>query len=306
MKTPAPAWWAALQERFGALLSTPLEVTDGRFHAPAARYDPALVEALSAVPDGATGAAAVTPVARLVLYHEQVWMRRFVVLQTTYPRTARVLGAWTFNRLAALHLAACGRFGPDLGAVAEGFDQRLLGALGASPGLEGDVALLAERPLPSELLRQAVTLDRAQRASFEAPAPTFWRPTAEERETLLDQVPRLAPGFGLVRETWALATLSDTPLSNGAPVDLPAPLPVARHWVFFRTETGAASVLVHPACARWLALARGISVGEALARVERDCRPEDRAALQAQVPGWLDQIIGLGWWVGPAARVNRT
>jgi hypothetical protein len=304
--TPAPDWWVALQGQFGALLQTPLEVRAGRFQAPAAQYEPALVDAFSPVVAGASGPAAVPPVARLVLYHEQVWMRRFVVLQAAYPRTARVLGAWTFNRQAALHLAACERFGPDLGAVADGFDQRLLGALSGAPAPEALTEVLAERPVPGELLRQAVTLDRAQTASFEAPAPTYWRPTPEARQSLMDCVPRLAPGFGLVRETWALATLPDTPLSNGAPVDLPAPLPVARHWVFFRTEHGSASVVVHPACARWLALARGITVGEALARVERDCRPEDRAALQAQVPGWLDQIIGLGWWVGPAARVNRT
>lgn len=304
--TPAPDWWIELQGQFGALLSTPLEVRAGRFQAPAAQYDPELLEAVSPVATGASGPAAVTPVARLVLYHEQVWMRRFVVLQAAYPRTARVLGAWTFNRLAARHLELGGRFGPDLGAVAEGFDQRLLAALSGAAAHETLTEVLAERPVPAELLRQAVTLDRAQTASFEAPAPTYWRPTLEARQALMDSVPRLAPGFGLVRETWALAKLPDTPLSNGAPVDLPAPLPAARHWVFFRTEHGSASVVVHPACARLLALARGITVGEALARVERDCRPEDRAALQAQVPGWLDQIIGLGWWVGAAPVVHRT
>lgn len=222
-----PAWWQTLEADFAAFLRTPLRDDGGRFHSgPDAAAS--LLPRVSS--DDDVGAAR-----RLALYHEQYWMRLFHVLQQAFPRTCRVLGAFTFNQLASAFLVAQGPRGFDLDDLARAFHPALLAALdilvpagerATTPhGVIHDAVaarmarieshrlpvpawapVLHRVPLPWSMLAQALSLDEACRRAFDASASRPWAIADADIDALMASRARVvvAPSFSIVRVDWAI------------------------------------------------------------------------------------------------------
>lgn len=296
---PPPPWLSPLQRAFGALLERPLEAQGGilRAHPPS----PTLLAALT---DPATASA------RLALYQEQYWMRLFGALQAELPRFAQVVGYWSFNALAALHLRDAPPTAVDLARCGDGLSAKLLAQLDLIAGRSGapdtrsigslvtgdDPWSAALRPLsaPVDLARQALKIDEAARHALASPYAGVWRPARAEIAALPDRRLRLAPSIRLLREDWALA-------DRAAPTD--PPLPFARHaapqfWVSFRAERSTALAQIEPGLARLLVLSADRPFGEALDGLARDRSATETEALSAALPGWIERALASGWWIG--------
>lgn len=236
-----PRWWQTLEADFATFLRTPLRDDGGRFHSgpdAAAKLLPRVSS------DEHVGAGR-----RLALYHEQYWMRLFHVLQQAFPRTCRVLGAFTFNRLASAFLVAQSPRGFDLNDIPRAFHPALQTALDvlvpngeratAPHGVMLETvaarvaqigphslpvptwaAVLRRVALPWSMLAQALSLDEACRRAFEAPASRPWAVTDADIDALTASRARVvvAPSFSIVRVDWAIDIdgLAMPPGSNAA------------------------------------------------------------------------------------------
>ncbi|MBM4282504.1 MAG: DUF2063 domain-containing protein [Deltaproteobacteria bacterium] len=231
-----PAWWQALQDDFGAFLRSPLRDDGGRFRADAADT----AKLLACVKDDEPGAAA-----RLALYHAQYWMRLFHVLQQAFPRTAGVVGPFTFNRLASAFLVQTPPRGFDLEDIARNFHPALQGTLEAlvrptqrSASPQGVIeeslsALLTRVPaaaltvpawhgllsldLPWSMLAQALALDEACRRAFDAPATSAWAIGDDDIAAIMASRVgvRMAPSLSIVRVDWDLDVDGVMPPTSG-------------------------------------------------------------------------------------------
>jgi hypothetical protein len=285
----APAWLAAFQERFSAMLRTPLDRGTGTLRARIDRYDPALV--------GEISPEARAPGEGLAVYNRQYWFRLFGALQSEHRLACALAGAWAFNDLAARFLAAHPPRGHDLGRAADG-----LAAWVKRDADQPRPRDLDEPPLPPRALAEAVDIDAAYRA-------LFW---ADERAGLdeaalgsLDAralaTSRLVPSdrFVVVVESWALlalrARLPAAPVTRAVPLPDPVaggPRPVALH----RAAGETRALPLDPLQARLLALLCAGPVGEALARLELECPPARVDRLAADVRRWLADSLRLGFW----------
>jgi hypothetical protein len=222
-----PAWWQALEADFAGFLRTPLRDDGGRFRS---GVDAAATILPRVHDDDRVGAAR-----RLALYHEQYWMRLFHVLQQAFPRTSRVLGAFTFNQLASAFLVAHGPRGFDLDDLARGFHPALQATLdvlvsaadrAAAPhGVVSDPVsvrvarvdadrlpvpawgpLLRRVTRPWSMVAQALSLDEACRRAFEAPASRPWTITDDDIAALMASRARvvIAPSLSIVRVDWTI------------------------------------------------------------------------------------------------------
>ncbi|MFN7697486.1 MAG: hypothetical protein ACK6CU_23500 [Deltaproteobacteria bacterium] len=277
-----PPWWRERTERFGEVLARPLSIVAGAFRS---SPDAQVLTELRVV-ERAPGA-----IARLRLYHEQGWKRRFVALQQSFPRTERLLGAHRFNRAAMIVLTHERRAGHDLAEIAEPFFPALAAALaggGAQAWLRELRTLLSESRAPRLALRAASCLDEAERRAFRADVPAGsndvrWRERQDARA-------RLAPSFSLLRVEHDLVDVSR--VCEGRAQSLRAPL----HVTVVATASGVAVRLIDPVFARLLALASERTLGEAVART--------RAALDARLVARFDadayvgEAFGRGYWVG--------
>lgn len=311
----APAWWTSLQADFGALLAAPLASDGGRFRPRTELYVPSLVEAI--VDDG-PGA-----IARLALYHEQIWRRFFNALQDAFPRVARVMGHFHFNRAASLFLEERPPQGVDLANLGVGFFPWLkaqLDAVAPTPEAARPVRLVEtplrdlvrERPTkdlplgavfgaleaPWSLLSQALALDEAERRAFRAPREPRWQPTPAERARLSKCRVVYASSFSLVRLDYTLP-------SPDARDELDAHAPRSRtpvHWVVVRTEAGVATLVVDPLFARLLARAADEQLGDAIDAVLRAADRPLREHFVANRERYLERAIDAGIWIGAANR----
>ncbi len=318
----APGWWVELQRDFGAALRTPLRSAEGRFEPDPRAASPALLDALRRAGSPAVGVS-LDAGARLGVYQTQYWMRLFETMQTAFPRLTHVVGPWRFNHLAQVHLVDRPPAHPDLDRCADGFHDRTLRALdrfgGASDGARGNYRVestsLAELSLapeagedpycrelalvrvPRTLVRQASSMDEAQRRAMLARTFRTWSPPSLDPEQLGDHRLRFAPSFGLVREDWDLAPIgyaSEPPTAPGEVVRHDAP----RYWVFARGPTSIGSGRVHPIFARLLTQAARRPLGEALAAVRRACQPAQVRVLDERLSHWLELAAESGWWIG--------
>jgi hypothetical protein len=289
-----PDWLCELHTALGLLLRSPLEVGTGRFHAADA---PASLLAQVREDPGPS------PKDRLVLYQEQVWQRLFHAAQQAWPRTARALTPWAFNRVALLHLTTHPPRGHDLGEAslhlgttlraglgpaAAGVDERPVGDL-PGPLAEALRGVLAGRTL----VEQATWFDEAEAAALQARWQP-WRPATTQVQPHLRL--RLTPGTRLVREDHDLATWPQRP-DDG----LPARLPAGRTWVISRTELGTALRLIDPVHARLLTLLDRLPLAQAVQRAQATLAERERAWLEQHLTTWLRAAIEDGW-LRPAAR----
>lgn len=303
-----PAWFTAFQQEMGRLLRTPLDVRTGHFRAAVEAYPKAFV---ADVHDDGPGA-----IARIELYHEQVWRRLFTTLQDAFPRVARVTSYYWFNVLATHFLVVRPPRAFDLADASEGFFAWLMHALDEinPPGkTEGyrliDTPLQAIPPLgvrshaamvlgslntPWSLVAQALHLDEAERRAFRAACEPAWSPGANERSKLHSMRLRYATSFSLLRLDYDLPVgkpLDDLALSSKRRKN-PA------HVVILRSPRGIATYPLDPIFARLLARARVCPLGEAITRTENELIGALREHLVTSIDSYIQAALFNGFWIG--------
>jgi hypothetical protein len=292
----SPRWLTELQLSFGSLLRTPLERASGSLCADTEAYDADLVRRVKSGP-------ASSRAERLAVYHRQYWFRLLTALQRAYPLTARLVGFWHFNELAARHLAASPPRGFDLDDAVEGWERQLTSA--AASGWSSDVDLAA--------VTQAARIDAAFHRILRAPptSPLALRPADAAR--LPTALLALSPTVALIEEDWALCerrALLGTK-SEETRVALGPRHASTRHLLLTRRELQLGVVPLEPLEARLLALLPRFPLAEALGRLEAACPAAELATLPARAQGWLARSVKLGVWshveeVSPAAVTSTS
>lgn len=284
-ESPAPAWLAEFQERFGRVLRTPLDRASGTLRATPSAYD-SLVGAV----DGPRGSAS----ERLAVYNRQYWFRLFTVMQGCFPLMTRLLGHWTFNGYAGRFLLEHAPRGWDIDQVSEGFVTWLATSLEEPAGdatVEGDAVL------------NAAELDAAFRAVFLAPEVSPFRPAADDEPRILGSRLVASPAARVIEERWPLLALRRS--LEGEPSEVPIRLSDRlerpRWWALVRKPQGIAHVPLDPREGFLLRLLDRHSVEDALARLEAECPESERAELPARTQRWLARGIEHGFWSGMQA-----
>lgn len=303
MTRPAPTWWRELQNEFGRSLQYPLVSSRGHFEPAPGSVSPRLCEALSRTTQGVQ----LPPRARIAVYQRQYWMRLFASMQSAFPRLTHVLGAWTFNHLAAAYLRETPPAAPDLDRCTDGFRVRVTRALRAYSGkainakaadlIDNDPMLtaLGNITAPRELLRQALSMDEAQRRAHRRGTNTRALPPSFDWAKAAHCQLCLAPSFGLVREDWSLATIG---FSGAAAPERPAEIKRHRkpqYWVFYRGGHSVASQRIPSVLARLLTLCATQPLDCAAQAVRAACQPAQREMFDQQIDEWLRMAATLGW-----------
>ena len=281
-----PDWLKELQAQFGAVLRTPIHPGENGARTEPARYDRALVDEI-------VGSATLSAADQLAVYNRQYWFRLYRALQNEYALTARLLGFPAFNAQAERFLLARPPRGHDLHDVADGFREFLDASTSDGNDYRG--------PLPRAALLEAAAIDLAFRRLLYAPVEPAYRPSLGEGARLTGRRRRPSRRWTVLDEHWPLVelkrALADHPGEDR--IALPARLPSTRSWLICNTAAGAMMVAPLPAqAAKLFKLLARHRVGEALARLERDCPPEFREQLPASVERWLAQSVDLGFWMG--------
>ncbi len=283
----APPWLDELQSRFGEVLRTPLDRASGTLTATPTAYPAAARDDVTAGPH--------TPAeARLAVYNRQYWFRLFTVLQTVFPLLVDLLGAWDFNAYASDFLLAHPPRGWDLEHVPDGFEVFF-------------AARVADHP-NAAVLTAAAQLDAGWRALLRHPPARPFQPTPDEAAGLLDGRLRPSPSVMLVEDAWGLL-LRKVSLA-GPRAQLASPLPArpasASWFCIVRERGGVRHVPLEPGEGALLALLRGRSLREALARLEAACDASARDALPEAAQRWLAKGAERGVWCGVDADQRRT
>jgi hypothetical protein len=274
----APDWLGDFQAHFGAVLREPLGRASGTLTARMDRYVP---EAVNEVRDAANARSA----ARLAVYNRQYWFRLFGVMQTAFPLTARLLGAWRFNALAEEFLHAHPPRTWTLDHAPDGFEDVLPMLLGDDPA--------------RDVIGEAARLDARWRALFHAPDVTPFRPGPDDAARLPDARLVPSPRVTLWCEHSALLALRlGLPPGLERPLALP-PVHRAPAWFALCAEPNGIRVLpLDPLEGALLALLARHTVRDALARLEAECPVAERAMLPANTQRWLAQSVARGFWAG--------
>ena len=278
---PAPRWLGELQDRFGAVLRTPLDRSTGTLRAAVEAFP---LEAIEDAVDGPRGAAP----QRLAVYHRQYWFRLFGVMQTAFPLTARLFGHWRFNGVATGYLLAHAPRSWDIDRVPDGFAAYLRTAAFEGPDREATL--------------EAADLDAAWRALFRAPAVAPYHPSADDAARLLDArlVPSPATAVVVLRWPWLELKRALASAPGESVVAVPARLAEPRAWALLREPGGIRQILLEPREGALLqALGRG-TVRTALAELEAMCSTEEREGLPARARQWLARSVERGMWSGLA------
>lgn len=282
-----PPWLEDLQARFGAVLRTPLDRGTGTLTATPGGYP-------AAARDDVTAGPHTSAEARLGVYNRQYWYRLFTVLQTVFPLLVDLLGAWDFNAYASDFLLAHPPRGWDLERVPDGFE-----------------AFFAERVRghrDAAALTAAAQLDAGWRALLRQPPARAFQPSPDEAARLLDGHLRPSPSVMLMEDAWGL--LHRKVSLAGPRAEHASPLPPRREtstwFCIVREPGGVRHVALEPGEGALLALLRGFSVREALARLESACEPGAREALPEAARRWLAKGAERGVWVGVDEAQRRT
>ncbi|HEX4340522.1 MAG TPA: DNA-binding domain-containing protein [Polyangiaceae bacterium] len=274
------AFLSDFQARFGAAVCTPLGRRTGTLRALPASYDRALLADIAGDPARAG--------ARLAVYNRQYWFRLFGVLQDAFALTARLLGYWSFNELAARFLREVPPRGFDIDRVPDGFEQFLAGAVSV------------DRVIEPALLLEAARVDASWRDVFAAPHVTPYRPEPADVKLLLASRLVPSPAVVVLELHWPLLELKQGLASDPGERRLPQPARSTRAewWALGRTPTGVGQRFLTPREGELHALLRRHSVGEALERLEAECSPAERATLPERAREWLARSVEYGFWIG--------
>lgn len=282
----APDWLAEMQARFGATIRTPLDRATGTLRAATADYP---AGAVADVRDAHNASG----VERLAVYNRQYWFRLFTVMQTAFPLTTALLGAWRMNDYAARFLLAHPPRSWDLDRAPDGFERFVVEAL--------------EEDVPQDALRDAARLDAAWRALFRAPAAAPYRPRPEDAARLLDARLAPSPAVALYVERWPFIALKRAREGHRGEeqVALPPPHPVPQWWLLLREPEGIRQLPLSPREGELFALLAEHPVREALGRLEALCDERERATLPEQARRWLARGVSLGVWCGASFSDER-
>jgi hypothetical protein len=277
-------WLAEFQARFSELLREPLDRSSGELRARSDRYPRHLCEEVAPP-------AHCTAHERLAVYHRQYWFRLFTVLQAEYRLTARLLGMWRFNELAASYLREHPPAHYDLQHVTHSFVAFL-----QTPGS------LDRCAVPIEPLLEAATIDEAFGHVFRAPPVQPFPLAAVPPHELTRVQLTLAPSVALLCEHWPLLQLRQRILhqDDERAVALPPPLEGVQHWTVFRTPRGHGMGPLEPIAFRLFTLLSQLPFGQALAELEASCDEQQKASLPALVQRLLAQSVKLEFWAASA------
>jgi hypothetical protein len=270
------------------MLRTPLDRASGTLTAATAKYDPRLSAEALAGP-------LTSGVERLAVYNRQYWFRLFSVLHSSFPLSARLMGYWEFNAVAASCLLAHPPRGWDIEQSADVFPAFLENSLGESSP-DWRLAMI-----------ESVHIDAAYREVFRAASVPPFRPSANDAADLLTGHLVPHPALRFVEEHRALLALRTELLatSNRATTGLPPLLARPQAWAIVRREGGTAHIPLEAREAELLALLGGHSVTDALGRLESACPADERANLPEQVRAWLARSIELGFWSSLQAHTTQ-
>lgn len=282
---PPPAELAALQDDFSQLLRTPLSVKSGQLTADLSKC-PARLRQLATARTGAD------PDAGLIIYQRQYWLRLFTVMQTELLLTSRLVGAFTFNRIASRFLLDHPPQHSDIGHVVDGFES----------WLPRQRALLARLKvtLPTPALHQAVSVDLAYRRAAVAAIAPPWKPSAEEAETLAGQRLQLAAHASLLQEAWPLVHARTALQRDPSPEHIALDAPAARHWAVVRTDDGFGQLRLQPRQATLYLECTRRPLKDAIAKLQQTVNKPEQASLTTKVQQWFAQGIAIGLWAGVA------
>jgi hypothetical protein len=282
----SPAWLVELQQRFGALLQTPLDRSSGALRAETSAYDALLLAA-------ARPTQTLSSAERLATYHRQYWFRLFTVMQGQYPLTTRLVGYWRFNGFAARHLVDRPPRGFDIDTVGHGFAETL-----------------AQLVPEDAAVREAAAIDAAFHRVTRAPQREPFRPAAQDVPRLTSSRFVLSPSVALLSEHWPLCQRrlgfaepkSDETVEPREP--LGEPLAEARHWLLAwhqpKPSLKLSLLALEPAEAKLLQLLQLYPLEQALGLLEATASDAERAALPERAQAWLARSVQLGVWSGLA------
>jgi hypothetical protein len=198
------------------------------------------------------------------------------------------MGYWAFNELAARYLLNQPPRGWDVEQAADGFD----------PFFE--TSLTESAPETRSAWIESVRIDAAYRDVFRAPQLPPFQPSASDAPHLLTGHLLVSPALRLISEQRPLVKLRQTLLDarGEAPVELPPLHARPQIWAIARHDAGTAQIALDAREAELITLLGQHSIGEALARLERSCPPEERARLPERARAWLARSVRLGFWCG--------
>lgn len=292
----SPAWLALLQQRFGALLQTPLDRSSGALRAETSAYDAELLAA--ARPTDTLSSAE-----RLATYHRQYWFRLFTVMQGQYPLTARLVGYWRFNDFAARHLVEHPPRGFDIDSVGDGFAQTLARLLLKDGKVEAEASqAVAAAPVDAVAVLEAARIDAEFHRVTRAARCEPFRPSAQDAPRLASSRFVFSPSVALLSEHWALSErrLGLVELKGDQAFELGERLSEARHWILARHEHQLGLVAVEPAEAKLLELLQQYPLEQALGMLEAAVSAAERLQLPERAQAWLARSVRLGVWAGLA------
>lgn len=290
----SPTWLVELQQRFGALLQTPLDRSSGALRAETAAYDAELLAA--ARPTDLLSSAE-----RLAVYHRQYWFRMFTVLQRLYPLTARLLGYWRFNDFAAAHVLQHPPQGFDIDGIGEGFAETLRQLTDGA----GKIEAVMGRHVDVAAVHEAVLIDAAFQRVARTPLRQPFRPTAADTARLASSRFVLSPGVALLSEHWPLSErrLGFAEHQQDASFELAESPGDASHWLLARHQTKLGLLRLEPTEAKLLQLLQQHSLVQALGLLEAAASDEERQHLPERARAWLGRSVQLGVWQGLADAI---
>lgn len=306
-----PPWLASWQQAFAEALTAPLKVVEGQRQPDA----DSIPDHVSASIHGPNERVRLSAEQRFAVYQSQYWMRLLNTFQVALPRVTKVVGPWTLNDLATIHLLDHPPSTADLDGVVDGFPEKLAASIARldpaplrchgslastrpSPPATATERRLAQVDRPVALLAQALRADVARRRIGRVSVPRPWTPTAEEQARLLSHRLQVADGVVLLRFDYDLADPKEASHAR---------LPHPQHWVFWRSASGPARRQVSAVWARVLSEAHRRPLGEALDVVADVATPDQVRELESGLSDWVHVAVTSRWWVGLAGdqRVAR-
>jgi hypothetical protein len=232
---------------------------------------------------------------RLATYHRQYWFRLFTVLQGLYLLTARLVGYWQFNDLAARHLTERPPSGFDIDTIGAGFDEGLARHLAS----DGVVVKPGHGGIPNAAVVEAARVDAAFHRVTRAPRSTPFRPSTDDAVQLGESRLRLSPDVALISERYAFAEQRLGLAEKSADsVQLGPAQPAVKHWLLARRETKLGLIALEPQEAELFALVQARPLERALGLLEASSAEAERASLPARAQAWLARSVQLGVWAG--------
>jgi hypothetical protein len=274
---PIPESLRRSQAAFALGIRQPFSFDTGKFACRMETYPSQA--AASVLPRGGQGSRE-----RLAVYNQQYWYRLLTAIQDQFPLLGASLGLWELNRLASAYLDRHPSRSPFLDRIGGGLPDFLR-------------ATVPERVRD----RQIAGLDAAYQRAFHAPGQVALDPqrlTGPEAAGLEASPLHVQPWLSLFQEDWNLMEARERLAAE--PMEKPAFRAQSGFWAIYRKEARVETLGLAEAPFRLLlALAEGVPLGEACARLASACDEAAANRIAQALPGWFSQWTALGWFTHP-------